>query len=161
MKLIKLALISIIVFSALLVAITITMPSRVRISRAVVINAPADSVWGLIARPENWVRWNDYVKLLTDRKAGPETIESRELNISITGRSDTAIHTLWVQASGKTFPGVFNIIRQENGLTVQWYFDFRVKWYPWEKLGSIIYDKRIGPAMQSSLAALKELAETK
>lgn len=161
MRLIKLALISAVVFFGLLMAITALMPSQVRISRAVDIKAPADSVQKLLARLDNWEQWNEYIKLLADKTTSPTAIHSRELQITLISESDTTIRTQWVQASGKTFPGVFNIIRHEGGATVQWYFDFRVKWYPWDKLGSIIYDKQIGPVMQTSLAALKELAESR
>jgi hypothetical protein len=38
---------------------------------------------------------------------------------------------------------------------VQWYFDFRLKWYPWEKFGSIVFDQQLGPSMESSLENLR------
>jgi hypothetical protein len=41
---------------------------------------------------------------------------------------------------------------------VQWYFDFEVNWYPWEKFGSILFDRQLGPSMERSLETLKKNA---
>src|SRR5690606_5024508 len=116
MKLVKLGIISVIVFFCLLMAITALMPSQVRVSRAVDIHVPADSLQVLIARLDNWEQWNEYVKLLADKKVTGTAIRSRELEITLTAQSDTAVHTRWTQPSGKTFPGVFNII-SHKGIT--------------------------------------------
>jgi hypothetical protein len=45
-------------------------------------------------------------------------------------------------------------------ITVQWYFDFYLKWEPWEKFSSIVYDKQLGPVMEESLIKLKTLTES-
>ena len=42
---------------------------------------------------------------------------------------------------------------------VQWNFDFDFKWYPWEKMSSIFYDKQLGPIMERSLLQLKKQSE--
>jgi hypothetical protein len=34
-----------------------------------------------------------------------------------------------------------------------------LKWYPWEKFASIIFDRQLGPYMERSLGNLKKLAE--
>jgi len=43
---------------------------------------------------------------------------------------------------------------------VQWYFDFHLDWYPWQKFQSIIYDKQLGIPMENSLQQLKQIVET-
>jgi thiamine kinase-like enzyme len=42
---------------------------------------------------------------------------------------------------------------------VQWQFQQRLSWYPWEKLGSIMNDKIIGPMMEKNLGNLKKIVE--
>jgi hypothetical protein len=42
---------------------------------------------------------------------------------------------------------------------LQWYFDIKLRWYPWEKFGSIVFDKQLGPPMEKSLGNLKKLLE--
>jgi hypothetical protein len=54
---------------------------------------------------------------------------------------------------------VFRLIENGSVTTVQWYFDFVFRWYPWEKFSSIVYDKQLGPAMEKSLNNLKDLIE--
>lgn len=159
MKFIKLAIISIVVLFGLLTAFTSLLPSEVRISRAIDIHAEPLSVRNYLSDMETWQEWNEYVKSLSNKQVSSGEINSTELKVEMSEAGENTITTQWTQSSGKTFPGVFKIIPMDSVTTVQWYFDIRVKWYPWEKLGSIIYDKQIGPAMQTSLTNLKTALE--
>ena len=47
----------------------------------------------------------------------------------------------------------------EGSTTVQWYFDFHLKWYPWQKFQSIVYDKQLGPEMEASLENLRRIVQ--
>lgn len=42
-----------------------------------------------------------------------------------------------------------------DSLTLQWYMDFYPKWYPWEKFGSLFYEKNYGTVMEQGLSNLK------
>jgi hypothetical protein len=42
---------------------------------------------------------------------------------------------------------------------VQWQFEQKVKWYPWERLGSMMNDKILGTMMEKNLNNLKALVE--
>src|ERR1700754_1429488 len=42
-----------------------------------------------------------------------------------------------------------------DSLTVQWYFDLTFRWYPWEKMGAFVYDRKLGAAMEESLDSLQ------
>ena len=57
MRLIKLAIISFVVFFLLITGISLFFPSHVRISRATDIAAPVDSVHARISQPLNWKSW--------------------------------------------------------------------------------------------------------
>ena len=46
-----------------------------------------------------------------------------------------------------------------NSVTVQWYMDFHLRWYPWEKFSSLLLEKRYGPMMEKGLGNLKALVE--
>ncbi|MEJ0105618.1 MAG: hypothetical protein WDO19_24995 [Bacteroidota bacterium] len=48
---------------------------------------------------------------------------------------------------------------QSDSLTVQWYLDFKLKWYPWDKFFSLAYDKMYGTQMEQGLKNLKENVE--
>ena len=66
--------------------------------------------------------------------------------------------TLW-ERGDRRFTGRFTL-QEKNGQTVLvWTFDFNVRWYPWEKLASMFYNKQLGPAMEKSLLNLRDLVE--
>jgi hypothetical protein len=81
--------------------------------------------------------------LVSESLAGPDRIEFN-----------------WRQTNGKNFTGGFNLLQlRPDSLTVQCWFDFHFRWYPWEKLGLLVYDKKLGPVMEESLAGLKRYVE--
>jgi len=42
---------------------------------------------------------------------------------------------------------------------VQWQFEQKLKWYPWEKFASLMSDKIMGPMMEANLDELRKLVE--
>lgn len=48
-----------------------------------------------------------------------------------------------------------------NHVTVQWYLDFHLRWYPWEKFASLVYDKFYGSMMDHALERLKTALESR
>lgn len=159
MKFIKLFVISIVVLFLLLTAFSSLLPSSVRISRAIDIADSSHIVLAKIKDIRQWELWNEYVKALPAREVTENKIQSKELTITITGSDTATVRTSWRQPNGKNFPGVFKLMPHGSVTTVQWYFEFIIKWYPWEKFGSIIYDKQLGPQMEKSLLNLNQLLE--
>jgi hypothetical protein len=115
MKVIKLGLISVVVFGFMLLCFTAIMPSHIRVSRA-------ENIYSTPAILE---------KSLKELKAKD------------------------------SFPYQWELYPFDTITTVQLYYDFHLKWYPWEKLGSIIYDKQLGPSMEKELRELKASVEIK
>jgi hypothetical protein len=46
-----------------------------------------------------------------------------------------------------------------DSVTVQWYMDFTLKWYPWQKFSSLFYEGTYGQMMQKGLDNLKKESE--
>ena len=46
-----------------------------------------------------------------------------------------------------------------NRVTVQWYMDFHLRWYPWEKFSSFMFERVYGPQLQQGLDNLKSSLE--
>ena len=46
-----------------------------------------------------------------------------------------------------------------NSVTVQWYMEFHLRWYPWEKFSSFMFERVYGPQIQQGLDNLKALLE--
>ena len=159
MRILKLFIISVIVLFLILTAFSSLLPSQVRISRATDITASSQLVRLQLEELKEWEHWNEYVMALPQKTITVDSIYSKELSVSIIDTSQELIKTKWRQQNGKAFPGIFRLIDHGSVTTVQWYFEFKLKWYPWEKFGSIIYDKQLGPFMEKSLNNLKRLLE--
>jgi hypothetical protein len=46
-----------------------------------------------------------------------------------------------------------------NSVTVQWYIDFHLHWYPWEKFTSFMFEKVYNPQLKQGLDNLKAFVE--
>jgi hypothetical protein len=162
MRLIKLVLISIVALFAIITGIAALLPSHVRISRAIDINAPASHIYPKLADVRQWDGWNEYIRFYHNKRPESHRLMSEEITITLDQKSDTLITASWQQASGSKFGSGYQLISYPGSslhTTLQWYFDFNVKWYPWEKFQSIVYDEQLGPVMEKSLQNLKEQVE--
>lgn len=162
MRVVKLGLISIVVLFVVVFLISLLIPSQVRISRAINITAPKDSLTHYLSDLRQWPQWN---ALITNQElANPaytnNTFTSDRLQVQLEKAAADTITTIWRQGAGRETGSGFNLHTAGNTIVVQWYFDFQLKWYPWEKFGSIIFDKQLGPPMEQSLGELKKRLET-
>lgn len=163
MKLIKLALLSLLVFFVLATLISLFIPSQLRISKAVNIAAPQDSIYANISNTRQWPSW---YPVLTESGAQPEYIGGDSIQIKGTGirilsrKADEIMATMRSESGRSLQSGwKFMNITQQDSVTVQWYMDFKMGWYPWEKFSSLFYESLYGVQMEKGLARLKEISE--
>jgi hypothetical protein len=160
MRFVKLGLISAVVLFGMITLMSLLLPSHIRISRAIDIHAAKEKVYRPIADISQWQQWNEYVRAYHNKKIENGEIRADEISISLTGSNDTLVTSEWLPPSGNKFGSGFAIIAQDSShTTLQWYFDFHLKWYPWEKFQSIVYDQQFGPVMERTLGNLKRIAE--
>ena len=162
MRFLKLGLISAIALFTIIWLISLLLPSHIRISRAIDISAPAEKIYPRLADPKQWEQWNEYIRAYHNKIAEAASLNADEIAIVITSKKDSLITADWQPPSGSKFGSGFAIIKSSSKHghnTVQWYFDFHIRWYPWEKFQSIVYDQQLGPVMEKSLANLKKMEE--
>ena len=164
MQIIKLGIISLIVFALLITGLSLFFPSHIRVSKAVDINASKDSVMKLIADAANWKKWypgadTTTFYMVADKIKGISTGDRKALKI--TEVNDSAVLAVNAGPNSKKGESGWNFFdgRTPNTVTVQWYMDFHLRWYPWEKFSSLLLEKRYGPMMEQGLEKLKSLAE--
>lgn len=148
MKIFKLILISAVAFFLLMLAFSLLIPSRVRISRAVDIQTSRQELMPLVTATAGWEKWNSLAK----PGAGGELAITKVTDSLVLARFETKGHHI------ENGLAIYEI--KPGTLTVQWYMDFYLSWYPWEKFGSILYDKQFGPVMEADLKQLKTLASS-
>ena len=154
MRIIKLALISAIFFFLLLTAISSLVPSTVRLSKAINIGAAKEDILSLVSDTTAWKEWHPGFRNSNRQAASAPQI----LPVS---KSDSLI-IMQLNRPGKN--PVLNgwqvyQYASTDSITIQWYMDFQLQWYPWQKFGSLFYENTYGTMMQQGLAAIKELAE--
>ncbi|HYJ38785.1 MAG TPA: SRPBCC family protein [Chitinophagaceae bacterium] len=164
MRFIKLAIISVIILFLLITALSLLLPSHVRVSRAINISATRENIAPYISDLNQWSAWNRFVIQADSLKnleiVSDSFVKARGLEIHLMKTALDSISTRWRQPLGKVSESNFILIPGEHYTVVQWYFDFHLDWYPWQKFQSIIYDKQLGPYMEGSLQNLKQIMET-
>jgi hypothetical protein len=161
MRVIKLGLISIVALFAVMSFFSLMMPSTVIVSRAVDIYAPADSIKLHVSDLNQWTLW---VKGMNSKSVTIKSAKEADLGrqqLSIESITDTTVVSNWASQTASTQISTIRFIpAAERNLTiVQWQFVQKLHWYPWEKFGSFMNDKILGPMMEQNLLNLKRLSE--
>jgi carbon monoxide dehydrogenase subunit G len=159
MKLIKLGFFSVIILFTLVTCIGLLFPSKVIVSRAVDISQSPDSVYVYLKDLYGWKQWVSGMQQQTvnspiETKIGASTIK-------VLSSNPTEIIGEWVEKNGDVQKTTISLISSQNKTVVHWQFEQNLKWYPWQRFGSMVNDKVIGSMMESNLANLVKLVEHK
>jgi len=142
MRVVKLSIISVIVIFLILLLISLMIPSTVRTSRAINIEAPESVIYPFLGDTMNWSKWNE--------------LKNDKIQVTLLPSDSNFIKSEWTYGN-RTIRSFYRVERLGDVTVVQWFFEFPLKWYPWEKFGSIIFEKQFGPPMEQSLINLKNL----
>lgn len=163
MRLIKLALISFVILFILVTVISLFIPSGIRISKATNIAAEDSIVYNNINNLSNWKNWHPALKEISSSEfvSNDSTIKVKGTTISIIDRKQDEIITEMATDKGRPVISGFKTIRHPgDSSTLQWYMDFKLRWYPWEKFRSLFYENIYGLQMEQGLSNLKELSRS-
>ena len=169
MRILKFAIISVVVFFFMLTALSLVFPSNVRLSRTINVGVPKGKVLAALNDLHTWPEWNRFVsatpltgKTFSDPSSGQGAfLRSDQLLLTITAAGADSVRASWTKPGGRSLQNGFDIwpAPGSDSLTVQEWFDFHFRWYPWEKFQGLIYDRQLGPLMEESLAGLKRYVE--
>jgi mRNA-degrading endonuclease YafQ of YafQ-DinJ toxin-antitoxin module len=153
MRIIKLGLISFVFIFVIITLISLLIPAQIRISRATNLPNQRDSIFSLLKQEETWhPAYRDsaasaHFKSIK-RTAALQTDST--LLYTLQQEDRKPVNTGW-QLYGAP---------SSDSLTLQWFMDFQLRWYPWEKFSTLFYESTYGRMMESGLANFKkELAE--
>lgn len=154
MRIIKLAIISLVFFSLLITAISLLIPSHIRLTRTIDIQTEKEK---LLEQLSDSSKWRDWYPGMNSGGDSLNTLWDKTKITSVTDSSVIATTT----AENRDFINGWTIYpgMRPNSFTVQWYMDFRLRWYPWEKFSSLMFEKRYGNHMESGLQKLRSLLE--
>ena len=105
----------------------------------------------LITDTSKWKEWHPMFQTPAQSSVEPVSANDSVIIKKTIGNSGTAVTNGWQ---------IYNYPHSDS-LTVQWYMDMHMKWYPWQKFGSLFYEATYGSMMQNGLTNIKGLAENK
>ena len=163
MKLIRLAVISVVILFVLATLMGALLPSIVLVSRAVNINGSKDSVMPYLKDIRQWTAWIEGMESSSVKIYSSSHADLAGTSVNIIAISDTTVVSSWTGRKGNAQTSTIRLIGNslQKVTVVQWQFEQKLKWYPWEKLGSIMNDKILGTMMEKNLNSLKLLIEQK
>lgn len=153
MRIIKLGLISVIFFFVLFTLFSLLIPSSIRLSKAINLRAEEQAIFSLIKDTSQWKLWNGSLDSLVKK--------GRKANFLFLAQNDSLL-TMELKSGDRTIINGWQLYRypSSDSLTLQWFMDIKLSWYPWQKLSSLFYEKTYGATMERSLYRLKELLHT-
>ncbi len=170
MRLIRFGLISFIFLFLLITGISLFIPSHVIMSKAINIKSGKDSVMAQISNAANWKNWQpgmDTSKLLYIAGEVKGVIlddkdPQHPVCIKIDKIEPDQVTAQFITKKMKPVVIGWKAISYPNNdsVTVQWYMDFHLRWYPWEKFGSLVLEKSHGARMEQGLTNLKKLLQS-
>jgi Polyketide cyclase / dehydrase and lipid transport len=170
MRILKLVLASFFILFAIVTGIGLLFPSTVKVSRAVNISAPYDTVYKYLNDAKYWKLWMDgadssTIVFLSAKTEGTGTVVKIGTGgeVTITRSAADSIFSNWKGGDASIQHSVFTLMKDatNNVTTTQWSFEQQLNWYPWERFGSMANDKILGPVMEQSLDKLKIILEKK
>jgi hypothetical protein len=157
MRVIKLFFLSLLFFFVLITAMSLLVPGHIRLSKAINIGSPADSILHLIRNREAWKQWHPAFAM-----AGSDSLLAKhEVTIVPVLQTDTLVQVRWQQPGKNPVLNSWQLHQfpASDSITLQWYMDFRLQWHPWQKFSSLFYENTYGNMMQQGLRNIKTITE--
>ena len=153
LKPIRFIIIGILLLFLVSLGISLMIPSEIKISRAIDIQADKDTVYKLLANKEEWPVWNP---VFSENNSS----NFQKINVTSLTRTDSILLFRLDQPGKKPVLNGWRLFKGgPQTVTVQWYMDLTLKWYPWEKFKSLFFENTIGAIMEQGLKNLKNRAE--
>ncbi|MFM2337540.1 MAG: hypothetical protein RL115_733 [Bacteroidota bacterium] len=150
MKIIKLGIISFILFFLLFTLVSLFFPSHIRLSKAIDINTDKKKLFTLLSDTIGWKQWYP----------AADSIDLTKLSFNTTDSSVIAANKTGTRLMATSGWNIYNT-SIPNTYTVQWYMDFYTGWLPWQKFSGLLLEGQFGPMMEKGLGNLKSALELK
>jgi len=166
MRIIKQLLLGAVGLFVLVFLFSLLLPSQVRISRAVLIKQPEDTIAARLQNIRDWSNWNALLQL----DAGAEFKYDGDSMVSWTSqqKKDSTLNRILLHPMKDTvIPFVMNLFGQKElqcgfslskfegvggkATQLEWWILEKTGWTPWEKFYGIFADRLKGPVIEKSL----------
>lgn len=162
MKFLKLGFISAVVLFFIVTCMGLLLPANVVVSRAVDITASKDSVFKMMTNINNWKYWVTGLK-----KDGIVITSDKDANlfgtkVEIISTNNYIVVSTWTGKNGTVQESIMRVIQDStsSNTIAQWQFTEHLKWYPWQRFGSMMNEAVMGTQLETNMAQLKKLFNT-
>lgn len=149
MRIIKLGLLSFGFLFVLIALISLLFPSHIRLSKATNLPNERQQIFALL---KNDTAWHPAYRDTSTVKA------FQALDKKIVEQTDSTLVEKLQQQGRKPVVSGWQLYGtpSSDSLTLQWYMDFELGWYPWQKFSSLFYERTYGDMMEKGLANIKQ-----
>lgn len=157
MRVLKLAFISAVVFFVLLTAMSLFIPRHIRISKALNVSNSNDSIFQFINNADQWSKWHPAFQ----GRNVDFVLQQNNIRLTWNEKNDSLTRVTWQRGSSTPQVNTWQLhqFAAADSVTLQWYIDFHLQWYPWQKFGSLFYESTYGRLMEQGLQNLKNIAQ--
>jgi hypothetical protein len=133
------------------------IPSHIRISKAIDISSGGEHILELVADKKKWSLWHPAYEQGNDSARNKWVQETTWKKVE---HNDSLVIVELIPKGQHPIVNGWQLYRHDNTapLTLQWYMDFHLSWYPWQKFSSLFYEGTYGKIMEKGLSNLKEQA---
>ena len=160
MRLIKMAIISFVFLFGIITLISLLIPSHVRVSKAINLTSDESDVLALVSDKDKWPLWHPAYEQNNDsvHQVWIQQTTWRKLT-----QNDSVVIVELQPKDKKPIINGWKLYHHDHSgpMTLQWYMDFQLSWYPWQKFRSLFYEGTYGQMMEKGLNNLKEHAQVK
>ena len=149
MRLIKLGLLSVIFLLVVITLISLLIPSNIRLSRATNLPNQRERIFVLLEKDSLWhPAYGDSASAKGYSILAKKMIE----------RTDSTYVVQWQQAGRKPVRSGWQVYGEPSAdsITLQWYMDFDLGWFPSQKFSSMFYESTYGAMMEKGLYNIKQ-----
>ncbi len=152
--------------------LSLFIPSKLMVTRAVVINAPADKVYNAVSNLQNWKYWqpvfiNDSAKInfYTGANGVSDSCtwysKGKKNTIQITKKTSQSVSATLKRTGENEVLNTISLLplADSNQVQAEWNVLIKLKWYPWEKFYGIFIEKITGEGYEAALNSLKSYIE--
>lgn len=171
MRLLKQAIIAITVFSVILLFFSFLLPSKISVSRPVLIHAPKDSVLAALLHIDDWKHWNPALQdagvkysIVSPQRVDWISAGGVHNSIQLKRFAPDSISVIIQSKNKQVFSSGFIVAGHPQDsllVKVEWWISEDIKWYPWEKFYGLFSESFRETYMDNTLQVFRHYIENR
>lgn len=169
MKLIKQVVIGFVGIASVVFLLSLPLPSRLNVSKSVLVNLPAATVMESLGNLQEWPHWNPLLqdtaatyKYDGNNKVSWNAADGKTNSIELQLYATDSLY-ITIATNGKpAFNAGFNVLSNTDGgkfTKVDWWIQEDLGWMPWEKFYGLFSESLKETYLENSLYSLKVYLE--